>query len=229
MSDIDEQYHEEQPNQDQSTGMRNGILCQVFGNMGQQAFVNGVILVYLVNLSISDSRIAFYLAIPLGLSILAIYLAHYADRVGKKSFGIIGAGAVVIGYLAILVASFVPVDFVEIATVTGIVIYGIGNAFFGSQWFALMNPVVPANMRGRFWGKLRLSWQGASILFAIIAGVVLTKDAPLYLYRLVIGVVAAALAMRIVFYSKIPEMDAKKKNIHYLMINIQCLRDENTA
>lgn len=187
--------------------MRNGILSQTFGVLGGQCFINGIILVYLVYLSISDAKIAFYLAIPFGLPAIAIFLAHYADRLGKKKIGLTGCILNVIGYASIVAASFLPEDITRIATVAGIIIYALGIGFFNSSWLALMNPIVPENIRGRFWGKLRLSWQTVSIAFALFAGFFLTKDAPLYIYQIVLGIVTFALILRIFFYARIPELE----------------------
>jgi MFS family permease len=189
--------------------MRNAILSQTFGVLGHQSFLNGIILVYLAYLSINDARIAFYLAIPFGLPLISIYLAHLADRAGKKKFGLIGCLFIVAGYAGMLFASFAPREFSELFTVTGIIIYALGFAFFNSSWFALMNPVVPAATRGRFWGRLRLSWQTVSIAFAVFAGLFLKKDAPLYMYQIVLAGVTAFLVIRIFFYARIPELEAR--------------------
>ena len=46
--------------------------------------------------------------------------------------------------------------------------FGIGTAMPFSNWFALLHPLIPQQIRGRFFGRLRLTWQGFGFLFSLL-------------------------------------------------------------
>lgn len=195
------------PSPEQRRGMRDAILTQTAGVLTEQVFFNGIMLVYLINLNVAESRVPFYLAIPFGLSLFTCVAAHQADRRPKKRIGIPGALGALIGFVFIFAASFFRHPGGEVVVVGGIIIYGFGTMLFLSCWFALMNPVVPPGMRGRFWGKLRLSWQGLSIVLTLLSSFFLTEDSPMIAYQIILGVVIVGAGLRVFFYSKIPDLE----------------------
>jgi predicted MFS family arabinose efflux permease len=93
-----------------------------------------------------------------------------------------------------------------------VIIFSIGETFFGATWFSLMHPVVPEFIRGRFWGKLRLTWQSMGIIFFLSSALLLGKDSSLRSYQIILSSLTLAYAVRVLFYRRIPELDKVGKS-----------------
>jgi MFS family permease len=95
----------------------------------------------------------------------------------------------------------------ELLAAGGIVIYSLGQSLMTSSWFALLSPVVPLPMRGRFFGNLRLTWQLTGCAFAALCGLMLSGSTDASRYQLMLLAITTGQAIRIVFYSRIPELE----------------------
>lgn len=187
--------------------MRSAILAQSFGTLAQLSFTYGQVLVYLRMLNIDSSRIVLYLAIPFTTELLTIPLAYWSDRLGKRMCGTFGLILATTGFSIMTFAGLAATALMEPLAVLGIAIYALGATTMSASWYALLTPVVPATMRGRFFAKLRMVWQVSGIVFAIVGGTVLGKDAPRYVYQLVLLAICAGQIIRIFFYIRIPELE----------------------
>lgn len=133
--------------------LRTIIIAQCLGMIGRNLCNNGFTLAYLSRLGIPGYRILFLLSLlPLIGTLLLLPTAYFADRHGKKKIGAIGAVLSVAGFLLLPVAGFVPSN-AGIWAGTGLFIYALGNTLNGSSWFALLSPIIPEKIRGRFFGR----------------------------------------------------------------------------
>ena len=202
-----------EPTEVQRSGMRNVIAAQCFNSFALLAFSNGLVLVFLTALGVSGPRTVAYLALPfLGDSLFRLLFALVADRYGKKRVGFIGSALMGVGFVIIALAGSMPAPTAEMVTVTGIAVYALGIAVAASSWFALLSPIVPESLRGRFFGRLRLSWQTCGIAFTAICALFLSKDSPISAYQVVFGVIALALGIRLFFYARVPEMESARQH-----------------
>ncbi len=188
--------------------MRVVILAQCTGMMGSLIFKNGFLLSYLSRLGISSSDIIFYLSLPQFITfLLTLFLAHTSDRLGKKRLGIFGLSATVAGHCLLSAAPFAGDGMKSLLVGGGVVMFGIGIAGFACGWFALLAPLVPAEVRGRFFGTLRLSWQVVGIFFTMAVTAVLKYSNSLSTYLSIMAVIIFLGLIRIYYYMKIPELD----------------------
>ncbi len=74
-----------------------------------------------------------------------------------------------------------------------------------SGWFALLSPIVAPEERGRFFGRLRLSWTVVAIVFAGICALFLSQDTPVVYFQAIIFLIAIGSFVRILSYRKLPE------------------------
>ncbi len=186
--------------------MRSAIFAQCFGMLGISLFENGVMLLYLLALNISQARVMTYLALPSVCLISTIPAAYYAEKVGKKKIGGSGNLLCVAGMLTIASAGFARSAGAELLVIAGTILLSLGISMFQSSWFALLGEVVPSQYRGRFFGTLRISWQISCMLVAGAAAWVLGRGSAVWVYQSVIGVVAVLMLGRSVFYNRIPEI-----------------------
>ena len=191
----------------QSKGMRNAIIGQVFGIMGIICFRNGLVLLYLKLLGLSSPAVMVCLALPMFLGgTMTIPFAFMADRCGKKLIGLVGQVLGLIGFALLVLTGFIRQGgLMYTAVAAGVVLFSIGRTMMGAGWFGLMRPVVPEDMRGRFWSKLRFTWQTVGVLFAGASALMLNKNSPLGLFQSVLVFAGLLTGMRIIFYCRIPE------------------------
>ncbi|MCP4130829.1 MAG: MFS transporter [bacterium] len=165
-------------------------------------------LTYLSKLGIPSAHILFFLSVPmLILFLFTMPFAFLSDRFGKKKFGITGLVGTVIGYFLLALAGYLPHSLTNWVVGTGIAVFGIGIALFMSSWFALLEPIVPQDIRGRFFGKLRFSGHMMGIVFTIIVTGVLNRYSTLAVYQIILAAAMILLCIRILLYVQIPEVD----------------------
>ena len=112
----------------------------------------GRLLVFLTALGMSSARILFYISLPnLSDPLLRLPFAIAADRFGKKtSRPPSGVGLKLLGFALITASGWAPRNLIEPIFVAGLVIFSIGSSMFVAGWFALLSPIVPESIRGRF-------------------------------------------------------------------------------
>jgi MFS family permease len=114
--------------------------------------------------------------------------------------------------------------------VLGILIYSCGDALFGAAWFPILRPIVPEETRGRFFGKLRISWQLAGLLFSGAVAWIIGKEGNTRVYQLIMAVITALLICRTYFYSKLPELEkSKEQKESFISLFSKTFRIENYA
>lgn len=192
----------------QRRGMRLAILAQCFGCLGMLAFNNNLVLLFLSASGFRRAWVVGLLALPMVADTLARIPAAYAsDRFGKKRVGLIGMCVGVAGFSSLILSGWAEQPYARMLVVMGVIAAGAGSSIMSSSWFALLSPIVPEHLRGRFFGRLRFAWQSVGIVFAGVCAWVLSEDASVAKYQVILLAVAAALVVRIVVYLRIPELE----------------------
>lgn len=199
---------DDRPTAQQRSDMRRAIAAQCFGAHTEVAFDNGIILLYLNALGMSDAQIVLYIAMRwISQATLQIPAAYLADRFGKKRMGLIGAVLTAAGFVVLAGVPLAADSARDALVATGVLLGGGGTALFSSGWFALLSAIVPATMRGRFFGRLRFSWMSTAIVFAGVAMWILSADSPLWQFQIVMGLIALGAFIRVFVYGPLTEME----------------------
>lgn len=191
--------------------LRTIILLQCAGAPAVRLFQNGFMLAYLSLLGFSSASVLRLLSLP-SLLVFPILIpaAIISDRVGKKLVGIIGLCGTVAGFVLITLAGGGAGETGRQIAILGVVVFGIGWAAFVSNWFALISPLVPKDIRGRFFGRLRISWQSVTILLSLIISVLLKRHSSPAIFQGFLAFVTGLLVVRIVLYTRLPETREKE-------------------
>ena len=200
----------EQPGTAQRQGMNAAVLAQCFGVVSQLAFRYGIMVLYLRSLGIGSARIIVYVSLPFAASFLTIPAAYLSSRRPKRTTGLAGLSLTTLGYALLSASASFSGEWAEGIALAGVLCYALGYALFGAVWFAMLSPIVPAHMRGRFFGRLRLSWQVVGIGFSAFCALLLSADSPPWLYQRVLLVITAGQAVRVWFFSRIPELETDR-------------------
>ena len=192
--------------------------------MPQLFFKNGFLLAYLLTLGLTSSDVLILLSLPsVLLFFLSIPFAYYADHYGKKKIGALGILFTIFGFFSIIYAGFhdprIAIKFI----VVGIVLFSIGISALLSGWFALLSPLIREEVRGSFFGNLRVSWQIYAIGCSILLTYILEKNSSTGTYQLILAFFTSLLFLQMFLYLKIPEIetdDTREKSFLKIAIGI---------
>ncbi len=165
-------------------------------------------ITYLSRLGLSSARVLDMLALlALVRTLIQPPLAYVGDRHGKKKLGYIGCSAVVLSMLGMGSLPGIPEDLRMVLLVCSILVYGLGGGLLGSVWFGLLAPLIHPEERGRFFARLRMSWQFSSII--LVAGVswLLDRHSALSTYQIIFSAGFLLACLRLVFFYRIPEVE----------------------
>jgi MFS family permease len=87
----------------------------------------------------------------------------------------------------------------------GISIFSVAAAIYVAGWYPLLQDVVNPQGRGKFFGRMRLSWQVVALVFLLFATFFIGRDAPTTTYQAILFVAAIGLFGRYWYIRKVPE------------------------
>ena len=188
--------------------MRFVIMAQSAGMLATILFDNGFMLAYLSKIGICSADVLMFLSLPsLIIFVFLVPAAHMADVFGKKMIGSIGLVGTIIGFAVISATGIFSFQAAISTVFFGILLFSIGYAMFVSGWFALLDPIVPVEFRGRFFGNLRLSWHITGVIFTLVVTAFLKIYSSISVYQIIMVGVTILLFARLFFYVKLPEID----------------------
>lgn len=184
------------------------IVTQSLGVLVPVLFQNGFYLNYFSALGLSSAAIAFLFALPPLLSAFMLMpFAFYTDRFGKKKLALAGQFMVVASLLVMMAAGWGGWRIGMFPVVMALVLYSVGGSLQVAGWFALLNPIIPKDIRGRFFGRLRVVFQIVGILFTIAITRTLKLNQSMSVFQIWLGVVFMATVLRFFTYALIPELE----------------------
>jgi MFS family permease len=184
------------------------ILNQCLGMVSGSLFQNGFYLNYFTKLGISSAAFAMLAALPALLSMfLLIPFAFYSDRCGKKKLALVGQLLLIVNLVLMLTAGWWGSHLAKRIIIAALLVSCVGGSLQGASWFALLNPIIPKEIRGRFFGRLRVTFQSVSILFTLLITFVLRSSQTMAVFQSLLGLVLVASVLRFFTYARIPELE----------------------
>lgn len=212
--------------------MRNIILTQCLAIIALGTIVNGTLLLYLTAIGASVVRTMVYLAIlPLTNALLLLPAAFLADRYGKKRIGQIGLTIGIFGWALICIGSFFA-SWSEWLVVAGIVLASVCSSLMGAGWFSLLSPIIPAEIRGRFIGRMRLAFSLVSLILSVFYAWILSIHSGVIIYQGIYAIATLAYIARWFTYRRIPELEpptAQKDKTPFFIVLITVFRVKSLA
>lgn len=204
--------------------MRMILLTASLGGLSFLSFNNGLLLAYFSYLNVPSATILFLLSLmPMSQFTFMLPFSFLADILGKKIIGSIGLISSLFGFVFLIFASVLPENFHIWIIGGGIVLFGMGTAMTLGNWFALLHPIIPEKIRGRFFGRLRLTWQFIGVVLTFLFIYILDKYPSLEMYQAILVIISIFMAVRIMFYQQIPELEKpfpKKKSFLKVIGNV---------
>src|SRR5262245_10036860 len=140
----------------------------------------GVLTAWALHLCASPLVIGLLAALPVASNVLNLPAAWLTHVVGRKRLAVVAIGASRLMYLPLVVFPFLSVDdatrlrlFIALVAITTILAV-IGN----NAWIAWMSDLVPASVRGRFFGRRTMFLTLAGAISSLVAGLILDALSP---------------------------------------------------
>jgi len=188
--------------------MRNAIIGACYKVLSISVLTNGLMLIYMTALKLNGTTILLLLSVSNSLLALALIpCAHLADVYGKRRLTIWGIVLCGIGFFCIPLAACVPSGMAAWMLGLGLALCGIGQAGQNGPWYALLAPIVPSFYRGRFFGALRVSWQGCAVILAALIAFLLPRETSLSLLTGILVVLGFSILPWGIYFARIPELE----------------------
>lgn len=214
MGDPDGAYVKELTEQEQARGRRLIVVMNCVSCLPGHVFLNSVLLLFLTSLAMGRVEIILCLSLPaLAAALFQVPLAHGADRWGKKRFGAAGialCGAAFAGFIAAAVA---PLGLGRILAPLCIVVFAVGSCLFMSGWFALMLPMIPAQIRAVYFGRMRLIYQSVVVMAGLACSALLEWKSTPAMFAGILACFLAAAGVWWLLYARVPEIEPSNPDL----------------
>jgi MFS family permease len=192
-------------------GMKHVYYAATFGIFYYFSVNGTVFTLFLKRLGADNTQIGLTLSLLQIGVVLQLFIANAMETRGKKPFLVAGWVVVTLlsfGYVAIpwVFAAFGSAAAIY-ALMPLVLLVALVKQVADTGWMPLLNDVVPSDIRGRFFGKMRTIWQLATVVFLFLVSVFFAgaESAPFWRYQVVFLVGIAASFIRIASVSRIPE------------------------
>ncbi len=191
------------------------IATQCLGMLTTFLFQNGFYLNYFTKLGFSSSAFALFAALPaLVGGVLILPLAYYSDRFGKLRLALFGQLSLIGSLVVMMMAGWGAARFAAPLVATSLLVFCLGSSLQGASWFALLNPIIPAEIRGRFFGRLRVSFLTVNIVFATLVSFVMKHTRSMAAFQALLALILLAHVARYFTYARIPELEREHRGEH---------------
>lgn len=190
-------------------GMRDAIIGACYKVLATSMLTNGLLLIYLTALKLDGTTILVLLSLCNALLALALIpCAHLADVYGKRRITLWGITLCGIGFIFVPLAAWVSSKGIAVGLLSlGIALLGIGQAGQTGPWYALLDPIVPAFYRGRFFGTMRVAWQVCAVILSGLIALLLPRETSLPLLTGVLIVLGLSILPWGIYFARIPELE----------------------
>jgi MFS family permease len=188
----------------QRRAQRWAVATQCLGAMGLLALNNGLLLGFSGRLGLDGESTLRLLGLPSLISaVVTIPLAYLSDRFGGTKIGGMGIIGSTLGFSLLALAGLLDASIAPLWI--GVILISIGYAAFSASWFSILEPLVPAPERGRFFGRLRISWQGVGVVFGLLIALILDQRSERSTFVVIWAVIAFLQLPRQFTYRQVPD------------------------
>ncbi len=145
------------------------IIAQILGGTSGTVFSNGFMTAWMKELKLSGSFILLLMSLPSATGVfLGIPAAYWADSRGKKFVGNLGSILTALSFGVFALPAFFQSLSPMVTICVGMFMFSLGTTLFNSSWLGLISPIIPKSYRGRFFGRLRMSWRVVTVILSFI-------------------------------------------------------------
>ena len=162
-----------------------------------------------LNPSVTDATLAFFFALGPLTAVLTALASPWVARRGKKRMMVpfYLAGVPFLVALAVLpsLRGFCAASAMVAAIALSLTGYHVFRSLGMAGWFPIINDNVPDETRGRFFGRLRTSWQLMVVVYTAVVGWFLGHKPEAWQFQVVFVITVAANLVMTATIMRIPE------------------------
>lgn len=194
--------------------MRTIIIAAILGVTANMGLINSVLTLTALKLNASNLYVGI-LSTAVLLSFLSrIFTMPALEKVGKIKLLVFWNRVSSIFILPLILLPWLEDHFtasvcLAILLLTSI-LRSVTHSLGETGWFPLIHDVVPHGLLGRFFGKLRTSWQVASLVLAVAVGLFLGQASAWWKFQAVFVIALGAYLLRTFVLEKAHETHTPK-------------------
>lgn len=167
---------------------------------------------YLLYLGASSAQIGLVLAIPALANLLQVLAAMYMQRIGnrKRAFIIFTSAHRLVGLSTGAIPFIFPKELWLISFIIIFFLYCVINAFAGVIWTSLISDMVPAQVRGNYFGIRNVITSAVNSSGLYVTGVILNKFEGAAGFHIMFAIAAVTVVMNIIYFTKYPNPPFEK-------------------
>jgi len=201
--------HLEQPKINRRRNMSLVIACAVFGVAGATCISINILSLVAIKLGAGNIYLGLLSASVTAPLVLGIFSMRAIEKYGKLKVLIpwtATATVLVTLYLTIphIAQNYRPVVALSALFIIQILI-NICGSIGNTAWFPLLKDTTPVRLTGRFFAKLRTSWQSASVITVIGIAIFLGKESAWWKFEIIFAAAFVFLLIRTILLFFIQE------------------------
>jgi len=195
----------------QKKAQRWAILSATYGALAALIISDSsVIILYAAALEAGTFLSLFTTALQnISYFLLVIPIAYIIERYGIKKVLIPGLVTASVSFTLIAALPWFG-RHAKYLLIVCIGIYAITATVYNAGLYPLLMDIVPGNVRGRFFARMRITYQVLCLICLVIISRLVGKEAPVHILQIIIAVVGLMTVVRIYYTAKLPELPRPK-------------------
>jgi MFS family permease len=191
--------------------MRYATIAAITGILGMSCIDGPMLTLVAIKLGGDEMFIGQVNFLIWGCTVFSIFSLSAMERFGKKKVLIAGHGLAAVFIAPLLLLPWVSVAWSAKASLgllfAATLLRSASNAVGGVGWFPILQDIVPKRITGKFFARLRLSWQIAWLLslFAI-AGFLKLTDSRWWGFEIIFVIAILMYAFRVFAFKHMDEL-----------------------
>jgi MFS family permease len=190
--------------------MRDAVLAQCVGLPLMFTLSNGgLATLYAERLGARDLMVGILNGGIWAGAVVGLWMPALTERYNKRRVLVTAQLLSIIAALPLLAVPFVAQRFsndAALAVMTvSLMAFGLAIGAFVSAWFPALMDFVPPEKVGRFFGRLRSTWQVVVLGIYLACAVALGPETPLWRMQVVLVVLIAATSLRTLLVARFPQ------------------------
>ena len=184
--------------------------AQAFGEIARLAlFRGGVLPLFALLVGATNSHLGLLSGMPDGMIALTFIVSPLVARYGKRRWIVALLGLSSVAFLGLFLVYSIYTMWGSGAAIGALILFMfLQSSFQGvgvAAWWPLLNDIIPPDMTGLFFGRMRTIFELSGLLVLLVASAFLGKSPPIWKFMVVFVVGALGLFLRVYLLSRLPD------------------------
>ncbi|MFC6334541.1 MFS transporter [Paenibacillus septentrionalis] len=193
-------------------GMHTAVIEGMWAMLLLTMLMGPFLTAYLLYLGANSKQIGIVLAIPALANLLQVLAAMYMQKLAnrKRAFILFTSAHRIVGLSTGLIPFIFPKDLWLTSFIIMFLLYCLINAFAGVIWTSLISDMVPAQVRGKYFGIRNVLTSAVNSAGLYITGVIIDTFPGAAGFNIMFAIAAVTVVMNIIYFNKYPNPPFEK-------------------